>query len=88
MMLPVTPHELDCSATVRRLWDYLDARLGPVHRSEVTAHLARCAECAEHFAFAQRLLVAVRDAFPPPEAPGGLRERVRAQLAAERARTR
>ncbi len=77
-----TAAPIDCETAVRRLWDYVDGRLLSDRRDEVEAHLAACAVCPPHFAFAR----AIRDALaapPPPVADADearLRERVRATL--------
>jgi anti-sigma factor (TIGR02949 family) len=47
---------IDCRTAVQQLWDYLDHELDAVRMAEVTAHVERCAECAEHFAFARTFL--------------------------------
>ena len=80
---PDRPARIDCGTTVRRLWDYLDAELDPVHAAEVEAHLAACLECPPHFAFATTFLetlAAGRRADAPVTA---LRTRVLAALAHE-----
>jgi anti-sigma factor RsiW len=68
---------------VRRLWDYLDGGLAaPTHR-EVEAHLATCADCPPHFAFAARTLdalAAARPDAPSPDEEAALRARVQAAL--------
>jgi quinol monooxygenase YgiN len=67
---------------VRRLWDYLDGRLPPTGHDEVEAHLAACALCPPHFAFAGTMQGALAASTPPMEdaAEERLRERVRAAL--------
>jgi anti-sigma factor RsiW len=72
----------DCETIVRRLWDYLDGRLPHVQRDEVEAHLAACALCPPHFAFAQRLRASISAAVPdvPDDEASRLRTRVRRAL--------
>jgi anti-sigma factor (TIGR02949 family) len=77
------PDLIDCETAVRRLWDYIDGRLAEMARAEVETHLATCQRCPPHFAFAQRMRVALAAAgatvaLPADEA--GLRERVRGAL--------
>lgn len=77
------PHgPIDCETAVRRLWDYLDGRLPSVARDEVEAHLAVCAVCPPHFAFARTMQQALAAAAPPAadDEEVRLRERVRSAL--------
>jgi anti-sigma factor RsiW len=77
------PASIGCETAVRRLWDYLDGGLaGPTHR-EVEAHLATCAACPPHFAFAARTLdalAAARAEAPSPDEDAALRVRVQTAL--------
>lgn len=74
---------IDCETAVRRLWDYLDGGLATPAHAEVEAHLATCADCPPHFAFAVATLDALagasRDALTPEEIVA-LRARVRTAL--------
>jgi anti-sigma factor RsiW len=76
------PEPIDCETTVRRLWDYLDGRLPEMARTEVEAHLASCASCPPHFAFARSLQRAIASSAPPviQTEEDRLRERVHAAL--------
>ncbi len=48
--------EIDCDAAMRRLWDYVDARLPAVPRREVDEHLDACERgCPAHVAFARAI---------------------------------
>jgi anti-sigma factor RsiW len=73
---------IDCEVAVRRLWDYLDGRLPEMARAEVEAHLASCASCPPHFAFARTIQRALASSAPPvvQTEEDRLRERVRAAL--------
>jgi anti-sigma factor RsiW len=71
---------IDCKTAVRRLWDFLDGRLPPQSRDEVEAHLATCALCPPHFAFARSMQRALAESVPPVAEEQGLTERVRAAL--------
>jgi anti-sigma factor RsiW len=79
--LPGLAH-IDCEATIRRLWDYLDGRLPDMARAEVEEHLATCAYCAPHFVFARTMQGAIAASTPPAtdSEEDRLRERVRAAL--------
>ena len=78
-----TPHvaHIDCEATIRRLWDYLDGRLPGMAHAEVEEHLATCAYCAPHFVFARTMQGALAESTPAVDSEDDrLRERVRAAL--------
>ena len=78
-----TPAPIDCHTAVQRLWDYLDGRLPQMARDEVEAHLAVCALCPPHFAFARTMQRALAASAPPPataDEAARLRERVRRAL--------
>lgn len=81
---PRSAAPIDCETTVRRLWDFLDGRLPPWAHDEVEAHLAACALCPPHFAFARAIQAALAaegaQAAGPPAAGELLRARVRAAL--------
>jgi anti-sigma factor RsiW len=82
---PAAP--ISCETAVRRLWDYLDGGLAAPSHGEVQAHLATCAACPPHFAFAARTLEALAAARPPAasaDEDAALRERVRTALTAAR----
>jgi anti-sigma factor RsiW len=75
--------QIDCDATVRRLWDYLDVELDTVRAEEVALHLRGCDACREHFAFADHFLAALHESWPAAEESGSLRDRVVSRLSAE-----
>lgn len=79
-----SPAPAECEAIVRRLWDYLDGRLTLDSRDQVEAHLAVCAACPPHFAFAGRLrdALAARRTAQPEGGEERLRSRVRQALEA------
>lgn len=74
---------IDCDTAVRRLWDYLDGGLTTPDHAEVEAHLATCAECPSHFAFAVTTLDTLAGSGPAaltPEEMAALRARIRTAL--------
>ncbi len=78
------PAPIDCKTAVMRLWDYLDGRLPDMAREDVESHLATCALCPPHFAFASEMRRALASSAPqrlPAGEEAGLRERVRSALA-------
>ena len=91
---PMTEAQLiACDVAMRWLWDYVDGRLPDAPRAALEAHLAVCAACPTHVAFARAMCRALADvAAPMPaeasaEAAGGegLRARVQRALAGARA---
>ncbi|HEY0778440.1 MAG TPA: zf-HC2 domain-containing protein [Gemmatirosa sp.] len=76
------PGPIDCETAVRRLWDFLDGRLSAVARDEVEAHLAACALCPPHFAFARAIRASLAvSALPGDDADEAqLRQRIRGAL--------
>jgi anti-sigma factor RsiW len=74
---------LDCDATVRRLWDYLDEELDVAQAAAVALHLRSCDGCRAHFAFADHFLAALHEQWPAAQEPSSLRDRVIARLTAE-----
>lgn len=80
------PAPIDCETAVRRLWDFVDGRLPAMSHDEVEAHLATCAGCPPHFAFARKLrsaLAASRELVAPAQ-QAALRARLRIALAEAR----
>jgi anti-sigma factor (TIGR02949 family) len=67
---------IDCRTAVQQLWDYLDHELDTVRMTEVTAHVERCAECGEHFAFARTFLTALSASRSDVPDAAALRSRV------------
>jgi len=74
---------IDCETAVRRLWDFLDGRLPDMADDEVRAHLATCADCPRHYAFAATIQKSLAGSTPPrvlADEEAHLRERVRRAL--------
>jgi anti-sigma factor RsiW len=76
----VPPGPIECLAAVERLWDFLDGELDAARWAEVDAHLAACAACAGHFAFAKTLLAQLALARADPGDVRALERRVRVGL--------
>ncbi|MDQ6633256.1 MAG: anti-sigma factor [Gemmatimonadota bacterium] len=77
------PAPIDCETAVRRLWDFLDGRLSTIAREEVESHLATCALCPPHFAFARTMQAGLAVSTPPSlldAEEARLRDRVRSAL--------
>ena len=71
MTHPILEGELDA---------YLDGELAAVDARELEAHLAQCADCARFRDGRVALRAAIETRLPALQAPGALRERVRAAL--------
>ena len=78
-----TPALIDCRTAARALYDYLDGRLPHASHAEVHQHLATCADCADHFTFARRLLNVIPAAFPIEPEAQALRRRIVEALRSE-----
>lgn len=53
--------ELDCTDTVRRLYDFLDGELTEERRQKIRAHLDHCGPCEEVFEFEADLRRVIAD---------------------------
>ena len=78
------PGPIDCATAVRRLWDFLDGRLTAVAHDEVEAHLATCALCPPHFAFARAIRASLAVSALPGEDADETRLRLRVRGALRR----
>ena len=61
----VTVRAIACDVAMRWLWDYVDARLPGAPRVALEVHLATCAACPAHVAFARAMRHALADAPAP-----------------------
>ena len=69
--------EIDCTAAVQQLWDFLDEELTDDRMEAVRRHLASCSRCLPHQAFAESFLAALAATREPDRrAPEELRIRV------------
>lgn len=82
------PSTQSCSAACRRLGPavttFIDGELEPSQVVEVETHLSECGTCRERVALDQAVRASLRS-LPRQAAPQGLRERLAASMAAERA---
>jgi mycothiol system anti-sigma-R factor len=53
--------EADCEEAVHKLYHYLDGELTEVRRLQISAHLDRCAPCAQAADFEAELRVIIAD---------------------------
>lgn len=75
------PSPLDCEATMRRLWDYLDGTLDTATMGAIDAHLADCEKCRGHLGFESALLDRLKALRQEHEDVASLRARVTKALA-------
>jgi len=69
-------HRLDCQATLKRLYPYLDRELDTAELTSVRAHLDRCGPCAGLFHFEANVLRLVGERLAHTQAPADLRSRI------------
>jgi anti-sigma factor (TIGR02949 family) len=74
---------MECSEASKYLQVYLDGEFDEAERRDMEAHLAACPTCQKQAELERRFRESVRSRLAAPVAPEGLRERVRAGMAAE-----
>lgn len=67
---------IECSAAVRRLWEYLDQTLDPADLDEVERHLSFCRRCCGELEFARELQQFLRRPAPARPLPGDVQGRL------------
>jgi mycothiol system anti-sigma-R factor len=75
--------ELDCTETVRRLYDFLDGELTEERRQTIRTHLDRCAPCEDVFQFEAELRRVIADRCKD-RVPDQLRRRIAEAIDHER----
>jgi len=68
-----------CADALDRLWEYLDAELGPLDAETIRAHLSECQGCLEEYDVDVVVKTVVRRGCQEA-APEGLRTRIHEQL--------
>ncbi|MGJ3509161.1 mycothiol system anti-sigma-R factor [Enemella sp. A6] len=71
--------EIDCTAALRKMFEFLDSEMAELDADEVRHHLNVCAECLDEFDY-QMAVRAVVQRSCRCEAPADLRDRVVASL--------
>lgn len=76
----------DCTATVKRIYPYLDGELAPAESLDIDTHLQQCAPCRERVLAEREFLTMFRAQLINPPAPASVRSRlsVREVLPADR----
>jgi mycothiol system anti-sigma-R factor len=75
--------ELDCTETVRRLYDFLDGELTEERRRKIRLHLDHCGPCEEVFEFEVELRRVIADRCKD-HVPDQLRRRIAEAIDHER----
>jgi mycothiol system anti-sigma-R factor len=75
-----SPHEVDCSEVIERVYLYLDGEIDDEARSMVREHLDECAPCLRKFGLEQDVKALVARCCGGDVAPEGLRERLVVRL--------
>jgi len=72
-------NEIDCTAALRKMFEFLDSEMTDIDADEVRHHLNMCAECLDEFDY-QMAVRAVVQRSCRCEAPAELRAKVVANL--------
>ena len=72
--------KVDCAASMRQLWDFLDGELSDDRMSAIRAHMDKCQKCFPHYDFEKALLEALACTRPDCCAPSSLRARLEERL--------
>jgi mycothiol system anti-sigma-R factor len=75
------PHELDCGEALAHLYEYIDGEIGPEEHHRIAAHLQECGPCLAEFDV-ERIVKLIVARSCCALAPGALRAKVQAQIAA------
>lgn len=75
-----TPHDVDCTEIIERVYVYLDGELSAEERQQIRVHLDECGPCLRRFGLEQEVKALVARCCRDDHAPSGLRERVLVRL--------
>lgn len=75
-----TPHEVDCSEIIERVYNYLDNEIDDEDRHRIREHLDECAPCLRQFGIEQEVKALVARCCGADVAPDALRQRVLTRL--------
>lgn len=76
-------HDVDCSAALAKLFDFLDGELDESLETKLKAHVAGCKHCFEVAEFERRFLEVLQTARDEEKCPRALRERILGTLRRE-----
>jgi len=75
-----TPHEVDCSEVIEKVYLYLDGEIDDEARATVREHLDECAPCLRKFGLEQDVKALVARCCGGEVAPDSVRERLLVRL--------
>jgi mycothiol system anti-sigma-R factor len=75
-----TPHEVDCSEIIERVYYYLDNEIDDSDRHRIREHLDECAPCLRQYGIEQEVKALVARCCGADVAPDDLRARVISKL--------
>ena len=75
-----SPHEVDCSEVIEKVYLYLDGEIDDEARTKVRQHLDECAPCLRKFGLEQDVKALVARCCGGDVAPDGVRERLLVKL--------
>ncbi len=79
------PHELDCTAALDHLYEFLDGEVAPTDHEQIAHHLDECAPCLQEYDV-ERIVKALVARSCCEVAPAQLRSRLLAELVSVRIR--
>ena len=75
-----SPHEVDCSEVIEKVYLYLDGEIDDEGRTMVREHLDECAPCLRQFGLEQDVKALVARCCGSDVAPEGLKSRLMVRL--------
>jgi len=75
-----TPHEVDCSEVIEKVYFYLDGEIDDEARAAVREHLDECAPCLRKFGLEQDVKALVARSCGGEVAPDSVRQRLMVRL--------
>jgi mycothiol system anti-sigma-R factor len=76
------PHEIGCSEILTEVYLFLDLECSDSRRAAIQHHLDECSPCLAEYGIEQEVKQLVARCCGSDQAPGGLRDRLRAKIAA------
>jgi len=76
------PHEIECGEILTEVYLFLDLECTDARRALIQHHLDECSPCLREFGIEQEVKQLVARCCGSDQAPGELRDRLRAKIAA------